>query len=179
MAAAGFMGVSLGFTQHAAAEPVQQGTMILAAERMAGFALYLGNGNAEGSVTLFNPLFSPFAYQFPRVGFDYFVIDGLSIGGHAGVSHFYNTTVLTFLPRVGYAFSLSDTIDFWPRGGVGYLGLDGGGGMTHVAFLNFEGMFLWNFIEHAGLEFGPTLDVGLTDGGHTELGGNLGIFARF
>lgn len=173
------MGASIGLTPEATAAPVQQGTMILAAERMAGFAVYFGQGDAQGSVTLLNPVFGPYGYQFARVGFDYFVIDGLSIGGHVGVSHTNNLTVLSFLPRVGYAFSLSDTIDFWPRGGIGYLGADLGGGMNGTGLLNFEGMFLWNFIEHAGLEFGPTLDVGLANNQVVALGGNVGLFARF
>ena len=70
---------------------------------------------------------------YPRTSFDYFVIDGLSLGGSVGFSTASvkvksggssmegDHTAVTFAPRVGYAFGLSDTIWFWLRGGPTYV----------------------------------------------------------
>jgi hypothetical protein len=85
----------------------------------------------------------------PRLGFDYFVIDSLSIGGSAlyatqsettesaGTAVFgggmggglavdvrseeeTDRTLLALGPRVGYAMKFSDLLGFWGRGGLTY-----------------------------------------------------------
>lgn len=184
LAAAAFGAVSLGAAGEAAAvTPVPQGTFKVAAERMAGLSISFGGGG--------DPVFAtgllwgnPGHLQFPRVGLDYFVIDGLSIGGTAGIQYTGNgggQFVGGILPRVGYAFALSPAIDFWPRGGIGFIGVDnggafGGGGTYGVLFL--EGPFIWNITPDVGLEFGPALDIQL-DSGIATLGGNAGIVVTF
>ncbi len=181
--AAAFAGATFGFSSEAhAIDPVDKGTIVIAAERMTGFALLFGGPQVDiAAGVLMGGI--PSAFNYPRIGFDYFVIDGLSIGGNLGVSHnsAANYTLWSIQPRIGYAFALSPAIDFWPRGGVGVRGQDNGngGGSSTTAVISLEPMFLWNIFEHVGMEFGPTLDVGLANGYGTELGGNVGLFMRF
>lgn len=185
LAGAAFGAASLGFVDDAAAvQPIRQGTLTVAAERLTGLGLTFNNGNAEFGTGIL--IGSPLPMQFPRIGVDYFVIDGLSIGGTLGLSYYTagEQFQAAVLPRVGYAFSLSQQIDFWPRGGIGFMGWDngggpffpGGGGVSGVLFL--EGTFVWNVLPNAGIEFGPTLDI-LLDSGTTTLAGNGGIVLKF
>jgi|GEM_PF-1599560 len=180
--AAAFAGGTFGFSSEAhAIDPVDKGTIVIAAERMTGFVLLLGGPQVEIAAGVLAGGI-PAAYNYPRIGFDYFVIDGLSIGGNLGVSHDSSgpgRTTWGITPRVGYAFALSNKFDFWPRGGIGWIGSDFGGFKNDTAVLTLDGTFLWNIFDHVGMEFGPTLDIGLANNQHTELGGSVGLFMRF
>lgn len=77
--------------------------------------------------------------QLPRLGVDYFVTDGLSIGGSfmylrasgetenettvggttdSDTTDFEPVHFLLFHPRLGYSFILDDTFAIWPRAGI-------------------------------------------------------------
>ncbi|MGC4092527.1 MAG: hypothetical protein QM756_32545 [Polyangiaceae bacterium] len=62
-------------------------------------------------------------YSSPRLAFDYFAIDGLSLGASVGFSansgDFKSREVLV-APRVGYALMFSETVGIWPRLGIVY-----------------------------------------------------------
>ncbi|HSC88859.1 MAG TPA: hypothetical protein VLC09_16365 [Polyangiaceae bacterium] len=182
VAVGAFAAASVGYSSDASAlDTVDKGTVVIAAERMTGFALVFGGGDVEigaGFLTGGNPA----PYNFPRIGGDYFIIDGLSLGGNLGVNHYSaggGVTQWAILPRVGYAFALSNWIDFWPRGGFGWYGVDAGGVTNDTAVLTLDGNFLWHIFEHVGVEFGPQLDVGLANNQATTLGGNVGLFMNF
>ncbi len=158
--------------------PLKQGTMKASVERLVGVGLELGNGSAN-LITSVLPNGSAVSLQFPRAGFDYFIIDGLSLGGNAGLSlNTYGNTSLGYLiaPRIGYAFQFTDTIDLWARGG---LGVYGSGNGNAQALLTGECMFLWNFMDPLSLEFGPALDIALGGRGIVSLGGNAGVVLEF
>jgi hypothetical protein len=130
----------------------------------------------------------PSVYSNPRVGFDYFVIDKLSVGGslafmtEGGENETENpgqptvtndrpsTTAFLFAPRAGYALMFNDTIGFWPRGGFSYYSIsteDTEGGFTSEVSenglaLTLEALFIIAPIPHVGFTVGPTLDLGLT-----------------
>src|SRR6185503_15220765 len=63
-------------------------------------------------------------YQAPRIGFDYFIINGLSLGGSFTIVSISTDagsgTDILFAPRVGYAYMFSDMFGIWPRGGFSY-----------------------------------------------------------
>jgi hypothetical protein len=116
---------------------------------------------------------TPFA--IPRVGFDFFVIDGLSLGGFFGYmsseteSSFGNVDtdesndLILFGARIGYAFMFSDVVGIWPRGGFSYLGVDienEDGDQTEfsVFALSAEAMLVIAPVEHAAILLGPTMD---------------------
>jgi hypothetical protein len=140
------------------------------------FALLGLNGNRE---------ISP--YGHPRIGFDYFVIDRLSVGGNlifrtssgetevegGGVSttgENPSTTTFVFGPRAGYAIMFNDMIGIWPRAGFTYYTHsetqesptgdfeDDENGLA----LTLEGLFVIAPLPHVGFTVGPTFDIGLT-----------------
>ncbi len=168
---------ALTFAPAASAQAVPQGTFTVAAERMVGLGITFGQGG--------DPVFGTGLFwggqgvlDFPRIGVDYFVIDGLSIGGSLGLRYtsagtgFFQAGIL---PRIGYAFALSSSIDFWPRGGIGFVTNDPG---TTEGALYLEAPFVWNVNQHVGFEFGPAFDA-LLGPGILTLGGNAGMVARF
>ena len=166
-----------------AVDAVRKGTMRLGAERLANIGARLDDPNTAFFMSILTTLTSQGiqTIQYPRVGFDYFIIDGLSIGGNAGVS--YNSLGtgafgLAILPRVGYAFDLSPTFEFWPRGGVGVQFTDVGGSNSS-AVLTLEGMFLIEMVPHAKFEFGPFLDAAFANGWPIETGATAGIAIEF
>jgi hypothetical protein len=84
-------------------------------------------------------------YNTPRVGFDYAVIDHLTIGGSIafattlGASETVSRgagsqsndvakgTYFAIAPRIGYAIPLTDQFTFWPRGGLSF-------NLAHVSY---------------------------------------------
>jgi hypothetical protein len=96
------------------------------------------NGTGLDGTTRPNPS------AIPRLSFDYFVIDGLTLGGSLGYISLGGTQSVTkfntpagpaalppdhdhtsvtgfaFAPRVGYAYMFNDVIGIWPRGGFTY-----------------------------------------------------------
>ena len=77
-------------------------------------------------------------YAIPRLGIDYFVIDGLSLGGSllfftqsgdteaepAGGPNTKNdlpsTTAFALMPRIGYGVMFNENVGIWPRAGITY-----------------------------------------------------------
>lgn len=172
----------------------QAGGFAIGAERVTGFASTDTEGELEsggltldidGKTTSFSLLASdprtPFAS--PRVGFDYFVIDGLSIGGFVAYistdaelevenvsTDEEKTTVFAFGPRVGYAYMFSDVVGIWPRGGFTYLSSeteDANDDETQFSLFAFsaEAMLVVAPVPHAAFIFGPTLDFTIDGGG--------------
>lgn len=153
---------------------------MVAAERITGLSLtFPSGGDAYFSMGLLQG--QPAPMQFPRVGADYFIIDGLSLGGNVGLAFNGGSdeTVLLIAPRVGYAFALSERFDFWPRLGVGFLGAFRPGDDYTSGLITLEGMFVWKVNRVVGVEFGPTFDALLASGSEVILGGNAGLVARF
>lgn len=176
----GALTLALSFVHEAEAAPMPQGTFTVAAERLAASNLHFANGYTGWNNQLLGaPGWVPF--DTPRLGVDYFIIDGLSIGGHLGLG-FYGAdnndgAYVALLPRIGYAFSLGNVIDFWPRGGIGVVA---GDYAADTALLSFEGMFLANLKDFFAIEFGPALDVPFSDNYHDlTLGVNAGILVKF
>jgi hypothetical protein len=145
--------VAVSLPAGAASGPMEQGTFTVGAERLTGIVhaslkndpfpgqppqdfdddgvtavTFLGNG---GYADRF-PGDSRATFAIPRVGFDYFIIDGLSLGGSITVLSYSNNdstprnqdfSVTNFLiaPRVGYAYMFGDVVGIWPRGGLSYV----------------------------------------------------------
>ncbi len=179
-AAAAVVG-AVSFTQEAGAiTPVKQGTLAVAAERLVASNLHIADGYVGWNNQLLgSPGWVPF--DTPRLGVDYFIIDGLSVGGHLGLGFFgadnNDGAYVALLPRVGYAFSISKTIDFWPRGGIGIIA---GDYASDTAVIGLEAMFLANLKDYFALEFGPAIDIPLSDlYQDLTLGANAGFVVKF
>ena len=173
----------------AAQEFGKKGDAVFAAERLFGFGATHVEVDREAPApdtdtdwTSFGigwrgtniPDFSP--YDVPRLGFDYLVIDGLSVGGSLGFASLSGDTEVggadfegdgsAFLltGRAGYVHMFNDVIGIWPRGGLTYHSLsietDPGDGRDDNGWgLNIECMFPIVPSEHWGFLVGPTFDV--------------------
>lgn len=164
----------------AAGNAVRKGTMRLSAERLAGIGARV-NDPAAFYMTLLTTLGTQQNLQYPRTAFDYFIIDGLSIGGSAGFGFYSNGSLvsISLLPRIGYAFDLSRTFEFWPRGGIGLQFTDAGGVSNSSAVMTIEGMFLVEMVPHALFEFGPFIDAAFANTWPIEMGAHAGISIEF
>ena len=168
----------------------------LSAERVFGF-VYTSNTeepSADTSVTtsftavnlLTNPLggFLP-GYTVARIGFDFFVIDGLSIG--AALGYFTASTSIeaesmgitdetdgpTFsgfivAPRIGYAYMFNPTVGIWPRGGITYAHRNVSDPDTpdessqNRLAVTLELPLVISPVPHVGFLLGPTFDIGVS-----------------
>jgi hypothetical protein len=173
---------TVAFTKPAEARPMEKGTFILSAERITGFTVAIPSGGP--AVFGINLLMAPVANaaQFPRVGGDYFVIDGLSIGGSVGLGYLGGDGVAAgawgILPRIGYAFGINSALDVWPRLTLGVGGSMGTGSQVYGT-IGLEGAFIWKATQNFGVEFGPTFDVLFGNGSIVSLGANAGFAYRF
>ncbi len=110
-----------------------EGNIMFSAERLFGFSSDkinpeapfddytvkgFGFGWTGGRTTPFNS---------PRLAFDYFINDNLSVGGALGYADLDNingndndSSGFILAPRVGYMIGISEVFGFWPRGGFTY-----------------------------------------------------------
>jgi hypothetical protein len=159
----------------------RQGTLAIAAERVFGLPYYeqveVDYGPPPGEVQdewttiglAWGEQHTP--YTRPRFAIDYFVIDGLSLGGSlafASVSHDRDpdggdddSHAFLFAPRVGYALPFGTVAGFWPRGGFTYASEGNGPDRSELA-LTAEAMFWIAPAEGVAFLVGPTFDFGLT-----------------
>lgn len=194
----------------------QAGTFAISAERLMGYTWSKTKSEGtfdpgdqdtefEGSRTQFDLLArgnvdNPFVA--PRLAFDYFVINGLSVGGAIAYYTYEEddptqttdgTSVdldeqsgdgFLFAPRVGYLFMFSPMLGIWPRAGVTYASAtnkvnDRGPGPdndlevnANVFDLTLEGMLVITPVPHGGFTVGPTVEIPLAGSGEYTLGDN-------
>jgi hypothetical protein len=156
----------------------KSGSMGFSAERL--FAFYSakhkvegGNGNTDtSSYSGFGFGWGAIAYPFnvPRLGFDYFIIDQLSLGGALGYAKFNDDNdrptnngdleIFMIAPRVGYWIPIGGVVGFWPRGGLTYHSVspDGDNNDSHGIAMTLEAMFGIGPVEHFAFLVGPTAD---------------------
>ena len=116
----------------AGAAAIDKGTFALGGERLTGMfhseekvgagvssgatsIVLLGNTANDGSVA--------YPFQFPRIGLDGFITDGLSLGGSLTFMHRSaggSATDLLVAPRIGFAYMFSRAVGIWPRFSIGY-----------------------------------------------------------
>lgn len=99
---------------------------------------------------------------------DYFVINGLSLGGFAlaevvgGSTVLATSTTVGVGARVGYNVAFSDTFSFWPKLGLGIDHTSGGLGET-VVTASIYAPFLVRPAPHFFLGLGPIFTTELTN----------------
>jgi hypothetical protein len=145
-----------------------------------------------------NDSFSP---HIPQVGGHFFVIPSLSIGGTIGYEARGGSNTrppnpngmvfasqpkpdaatFVFMPKVGYALMLTNTLGFWFRGGIGFFRL---GVSDPVDSRQKESISYWIFsadalfvvapVQHFGFYVGPQADISFA-GSHsiTRVMGNV------
>jgi hypothetical protein len=188
----------------------QKGQFVISGERLFGLVLASSSTSEidDGvevertvSYTTFNLLMNPSqftTYATPRIGFDYLVIDRLTLGGSlgfatgsgeveqeaAGVSQTQDTgswNAFLLAPRVGYAFMFTPVLGIWPRGGITFLlgGSEDEDGYPKTSSsrlaLTMEVPFVITPLPHVGFTFAPTLDLGLTGSDEVTTLNDMGV----
>ena len=174
------------------------GNFAISAERLMG--IVYATDKAEGTISntdkstsitfLYNPAAVLTNYSYPRIAFDYFPIDGLSLGGSVGFLSLSRSETVSggnvsqdqdlgstfgFLinPRVGYAFMFSPKVGLWPRGGITFNSLHTSGDNDASATnsrlaLTIEAPLVIVPIPHVAIYVAPTLDLGLSGSNSTK-----------
>lgn len=163
--------------------PGQKGDFVLGAERLFGIRGEhvtvdhpdLGEGSRDSTTISFGVARSGVPANIPRLGFDYLVIDHLSLGGALGFSTSDtdidstflggyiglddNTKTFVIAPRVGYLHMFGAVAGIWPRGGFSYesTSIRNGPDMSDLT-LNLECNFPIVFAPHFGILLGLTFD---------------------
>lgn len=179
----------------ALADPGEAGQLAVAAERLTGFTYTTSSseddyGKRTTTVSNFHLLSNPLsgfatAYSVPRVGVDYFVAPGVSLGGSlsyarigvgykeeptGGPSTDYDSTLnlWSVSPRVGYAHMFSSGVGIWPRAGVTYIRTstsyneDDSESSGSALALTVEAPLLLAPAPNVAITLGPTIDFGLS-----------------
>ncbi len=194
--AAGIVGLFMTtLAGSAMADPVTQG-LAIGVERT--FGLVIASDTQEGdfgtsteSNTSISLGFSPLdglatTYSAPRVGLDYIMSSGLSIGGGLGYTTVSNSSefdpdtgptvesdngsvsAFLFSPRVGFLAEIGDGLGIWPRGGLTYVSLstsegdDGGADSSQSRMAFTVEAPLVVMAGALGFLIAPTLDIGLS-----------------
>lgn len=162
-----------------------KGTMVFSADRLFGVtATHVsweeGPFEADNDWTAIGFLSrSPASvFDLPRVGFDYLVIDHLSVGGSIA---FYTTdpdqgpdySGFLLSPRVGYLVELGRVVGIWPRGGFTFHSGEVGGTDENGFALTLECPFTFSPTKHFAFHVGPTFDIDMF--GKREGGGPGGV----
>jgi hypothetical protein len=188
----------------------RKGQFVISGERLFGLVLAsssstqtINNVEVETTVsyTTFNLLMNPSrftTYAIPRIGFDYLVIDRLTVGGSlgfvsgsgeierkaGGVSESEDTgptSLFLLAPRVGFAFMFTPILGIWPRGGLTFLagGSEDEDGYPKTSSsrwaLTLEVPFVIAPVPHVGFTFAPTLDLGLAGSDEVTTIDNMGV----
>jgi hypothetical protein len=172
------------------------GQFALSGERLFGYTYThqtFGSGPAATGST-FTLLANPFGrgtggYSWPRVGFDYFIMRGISLGGSASFSRSSSgtnsTTAYEVAPRVGYEIPIGPWLDVWPRAGVTYVHFSLPGTTLGYFALTVEAPLAIVVSQHLVITFGPTLDLGLSGSAGsgsakiTDVGAYFGLVVPF
>lgn len=194
----------LAFANTAAAQsPGQKGDAIFGAERLFGIRSEhvtidvpeTGETSRDATTISFGAARSGVPANIPRLGFDYLVIDHLSIGGAFGFSTTEtdvdttllagfigiedNTKTFALAPRVGYLHMFGRVAGIWPRGGFSYesTSVRNGADMTDLA-LNLECNFPIVLAPHFGILLGLTYDQTLTGEIDPPIGADIDMSYR-
>ncbi len=164
-------------TTEARADFGDKGDFTISAERLFGFYSIDIEADLPAGGQLNRDVSSNgFGFQHPnglfdyaRLGFDYFVIDSLSVGGNLGYFSYDPDTDdddsdeqdgLLFAPRVGYVVPFNSSWGIWPRGGFTYVSHDGNAVITQTA-LTVELPFYFMPSRAVGFSLAPVFDIGL------------------
>lgn len=174
----------------------------LSVERAFGFVHTIDTAEPSADTTdtdtitnvnlLTNPMGGFFSgYTVVRIGFDFFVIDGLSIGAALGYFTASTSSETEFMgmtdesdgptysgflvaPRIGYAYMFNPTVGIWPRGGITYAhrsisdpDSDDESSTNRLA-VTLELPLVISPVPHVGFLLGPTFDIGISGSNNNE-----------
>jgi hypothetical protein len=153
-----------------APRPVQTfggpGTLAISSDMNLGFA---GSSTTEGGGSTWTFILAPAA--------DYFVIQGLSVGGQISYSHIHSSVGGTsptggstsidvdafgIGPRIGYNIPIGDLLSFWPKVGLIYTDMATKGGSGSTFDVQLYAPLLLHLAPHFFVGLGPGIQTDLT-----------------
>jgi hypothetical protein len=154
----------------------KQGQAVFSAERLMGVSGVSSKTELEplpdveydATEVSFGWRVSTSPFTVPRLGFDYLVIDHLSVGGSLGYASVApdegaDRSAFLFAVRAGYAHSFSPVVAIWPRGGFTYHSQSIDDLFDESGFaLTIECPFTFSPAAHFAFHVGPTFDIDFT-----------------
>lgn len=153
------------------------GQLTISGERMFGISYRRQSPETPKSTTTVTLLANPYgifdsAYAWPRLGFDYFLVKGISAGLAASFfrssNGSSNITGYELAPRVGYAATIGPWLSIWPRAGFTYVHVTQGGSLSYYA-VTVEAPLVIAASQHISVLLGPSLDLGIGGTGTTKI----------
>jgi hypothetical protein len=169
------------------------GQFVLSAERLFGYSWTHTSLNGQGSsANTYSLLGEPYAsglgaypYDWPRLGFDYFLTKSISGGLAAAFGRHTQTggssNAVQVAPRIGYGMMVGPWLGVWPRAGVTYVKATGESylGLT----IDLQAVIV--VAQHLAITFAPVVNIGLTGSTgnvsqkFTTLGAEFGLAIPF
>src|SRR4051794_4264326 len=164
------------------------GQFVLSAERLFGYNWdHPSVGNSTNTVSILGSPYGAAAvpYDWPRLGFDYFLTKSISAGAALAFSRITGTgnsaNAFEVAPRLGYGMMVGPWLAVWPRVGVTYVKA------TDQSYLGLTIDLAAVIVvaPHLALTFAPVANVGLTgklraaDLKYTTLGVEFGLAIPF
>jgi hypothetical protein len=145
------------------------GQFVLSAERLFGYNWTHSSANGGSSSSTFSILGNPFGvfgnaypYDWPRLGFDYFVTKSISAGiAGAFARNTANSNSLNayqIAPRVGYGMMVGPWLGVWPRAGITYVGAPN---QSYLG-LTIDLAAVITVAQHFAITFAPVANIGLS-----------------
>jgi hypothetical protein len=167
----------------------ESGQFVLSVERLFGYTWDHPSPGTNQST--FSVLGSPFLgvqvnpYDWPRLGFDYFLTKSISGGAALAFSRTTggssSTNAFEVAPRLGYGMMVGPWLAVWPRLGVTYINA------TNQSYLGLtiDLAAVIMVAPHLAITFAPVANIGLTgktgnnDRKYTTLGAEFGLAIPF
>lgn len=143
------------------------GQFTLSSERLFGYAWrHRSQGALHDSLSTFSLLADPegvgaAGYAWPRLGFDYFVVRGISLG--AAASFFRSSgigaanTGFELAPRLGYAAVVGPWLTIWARAGFSYVYSTA----EQFSAITIEAPLVIAVASHLSFLVAPAADIGI------------------
>ena len=151
------------------------GQLVVSSEQLFGYTYSrTSTGNAHASANTFSLLADPLGigaagYLWPRLGFDVFVLKGISLGVAASFFRYTlgngSTTMFEVAPRLGYAAMVGPWLGVWPRVGFTYIHSSA----QQYSAIAVEAPLVLTATPHLAVLVAPSLDLGITGSGNTKL----------
>jgi hypothetical protein len=151
------------------------GQFVLSAEQLFGYTYrrvsFTGGHNSTNTFSLLADSQGTGAsgYSWPRLGFDYFVLKGISLGGAA--SFFRESgggsslTGFDLAPRVGYATMVGPWLGVWPRLGFAYIHASS----QYYSAVTLDVPLVITATPHLAILVTPALDLGIAGTNSTKV----------
>lgn len=141
------------------------GQFVLSAERLFGYNWdHPSVGNSTNTVSVLgNPYgVGAYPYDWPRLGFDYFLTKSISAGAALAFSRVTgggnSSNAFEVAPRLGYGMMVGPWLGVWPRAGVTYINA------TNQSYLGLtiDLAAVIMVAPHLAITFAPVANIGLS-----------------